>query len=81
MLEDLKYETAGSWEELIIWGVDPVLTLLELFDNYIEGEDEDPKLTFFYYEFRHKIERLRNAIYRISKEENEARKQAVLEPA
>ena len=67
LLEELKYEGPGRWEDLNTWGIDPILTELELFDSYIE-EWNDRTLDFFYYDLRHKVERLRNAFYRLAQE-------------
>jgi hypothetical protein len=72
LLEELHWEGPQTIEDLNTWGIDPILDQLERFDEYcqptswgqISGE-EDPVLVYFYYELRHKVERLQRAIYRL----------------
>ncbi len=69
LLEELHWEGPGTVDELDVWGISPILDQLERFDEYIQPccveSKEDEGLVFFYYDLKHKVERLQKTIYRL----------------
>lgn len=69
LLEELQWEGPETVEEIKAWGIEPLLTELELFDHYCTpdtGEAEDPLLSYFYYSMRSRVQRLQKVLYRMA---------------
>ena len=49
-LNQVNWSDGRGIEDLVLWGIKPMLHLLELLDEY--NDDEDERISFFYYELR-----------------------------
>ena len=49
-------------EDVITWGIQPLMTLNDVFDRYVF--DENPELVFLHYEYKSKLQNLEKIIFR-----------------
>ncbi len=69
MLHQIKWDDGLGLEEIVTWGLNPIKELLEILDEH--NEDEDSRLTFFYYEIRNKLQEIEATLYRMRREIND----------
>ena len=62
-LSRFDWEDGNNLEKITIWVSDPMKQLLEIYNEYTE-ENNDKRLTFFYYALREKLEELDEVIYK-----------------
>ena len=62
LLRHIDWDNGNNLEEIVVWITNPMRELLEMYDEYTE-EDNDKRLTFFYYALREKLDELDEVIY------------------
>jgi len=75
-LSHYKWENGDNLEEIVVWTINPMMELLEMYDEYTE-EENDKRLTFFYYALREKLEELEEVINGWLKQRREEDKKVV----
>ena len=77
----VEKENFEGLEDIIIWGIQPMLQLCRHMDKYIEDElDDDEGVLWYHYEIRNNLERLEEALYKFKGiGKGKTRKQIVME--
>ncbi len=76
-ITDIEWEGTGTFEEIVVWFIDPMRVYLEMFDkqfvepNTILFEEykvspAETRACFFYYEMKNKLNDLSKLLYRLA---------------
>ena len=77
-VEKMQFE---ALEDIIIWGIKPMMQLCKHLDSYIERElNDDDGVLWYHYEIRNGLERLEEALYNFNGScVSKSKKQKVME--